>query len=360
MDTAGGPGLVGARSSSRGRVVGLVRVVVGVLLVGASGCGRDGTGDGSPDQADATATTTTASATTTTASAPTTGEPTCEDGTLDDRGFILCAADGGTDQRLIVALHGRGSSADEMRTVTGLDRHAAEAGLAVVYPQAVDRGWGDDTFTSAVRPAGNEDVAFLDALVRELRADLRIDDGPIGMVGFSNGASMALRYTSERPDQVRAVVSVAGQLPRDPAVRPSGRVPLLEVYGTADPLRPYEIGVPESPGRAPGNPTPTLPTRDTVAAFVAMGLGTSEHEVLPDADLDPTDGTRVRTERWADRGGTLAVLRSIVGGGHTWPSSRGQFSGGENFGITSGELDASAEAVAFVLDPEREGRDPGR
>jgi polyhydroxybutyrate depolymerase len=166
---------------------------------------------------------------------------------------------------------------------------------------------------------------------------------------------MALRYTSEHPDDVRAVVSVAGQLPRDPAVRPSGLVPLLEVYGTADPLRPYDVGVRDAPGRRPADPTPTLPTRDTVAAFVAMGLGTNEHEVLVDADVDPTDGTSVRTERWTDRGGTLAVLRSMVGGGHTWPSSRGQFSGGGTFGVTSGEVDASAEAVAFVLDPEAGG-----
>jgi poly(3-hydroxybutyrate) depolymerase len=83
-----------------------------------------------------------------------------------------------------------------------------------------------------------------------------------------------------------------------------------------------------------------------------MGLGTSEHEVLVDTDIDRADGTSVRTERSTDRRGTLAVLRAIVGGGHTWPSSRGQFSGGENFGVTSGEVDASVEAVAFVLDPE--------
>jgi polyhydroxybutyrate depolymerase len=342
MDAAGGSRTVEARSSGRWRVPGLAGTVAGLLLAGATGCGGDGVGDEGPGHAGATATT----------AAPNGGEPRCEDGTLDDRGYILCATDGRTDQRLVVALHGRGSSADEMRTVTRLDRQAAEAGLAVVYPRAVDRGWGDDTFTSPVRPVGDEDVAFLDALLRALRADPRIDDGPIGVVGFSNGASMALRYTSEHPDEVRAVVSVAGQLPRDPAVRPSGRVPLLEVYGTADPPRPYDIGVRERPGRGPGDPTPTLPTRDTVAAFVALGLGASEREEPVETDLDPRDGTRVRTERWTDRDGTLAVLRSIVGGGHTWPSSRGQFSGGENFGVISREIDASAEAVAFVLDPE--------
>jgi polyhydroxybutyrate depolymerase len=345
MDTARGARTVEARSSGRWRVPGLAGAIAGLLLAGATGCGGDGVEDESSGQAGATATT----------AAPNADEPNCKDGSLDDRGYILCATDGMTDQRLVVALHGRGSSAVEMRTVTQLDRHAAEAGLAVAYPEAVDGGWGDDTFTSPSRPDGDEDVAFLDALVRELRADPRIDDGPIGVVGFSNGASMALRYTSEHPDEVRAVVSVAGQLPRDPAVRPSGRVPLLEVYGTVDPLRPYDIGVRETPGRGPGDPTPTLPTPDTVAAFVAVGLGASEREEPVETDLDPADGTRVRTERWTDRDGTLAILRSIVGGGHTWPSSRGQFGGGENFGVTSREIDASAEVVAFVLDPEGGG-----
>jgi polyhydroxybutyrate depolymerase len=346
MDTAAGARTIEARSSGRRRIIGRVGALAGLVLAVAPGCVGDGGGDGVGDASRGQ------TGTTATSAAPKAAEPSCEDGSLDHRAYIICAATGRTDQRLVVALHGRGSSAEEMRTVTELDRHAADAGLAFVYPQAIDGGWGDDTFTSPARPVGDEDVAFLDALVGELRADPRIDDGPIGVVGFSNGASMALRYTSEHPDDVGAVVSVAGQLPRDPGVRPSGRVPLLEVYGTADPLRPYDVGVPEPPERGPGDPTPTLPTRDTIAAFVAKSLGTSEHHVLADTDLDPTDGTSVRTERWTDRDGTLAVLRSIVGGGHTWPSSRGQFSGGENFGATSGEVDASAEAVAFILDPE--------
>jgi polyhydroxybutyrate depolymerase len=352
MDTAVGDRTIEAGSSGRRRILGLIGAVAGLVLVAAAGCSGDDVGDGVGDASRGQTGTT---ATTATAATPKAAGPSCEDGSLDDRAYILCATAGTTDQRLVVALHGRGSSADEMRTVTQLDRDAADAGLAVAYPQAIDGGWGDDTFTSPARPVGDEDVAFLDALVRELQADPRIEDGPIGVVGFSNGASMALRYTSEHPDNVRAVVSVAGQLPRDPAVRPSGRVPLLEVYGTADPLRPYDVGVRETLGRGPADPTPTLPTPDTVAAFVARGLGTSEHELLADTDLDPTDGTSVRTERWTDRGGTLAVLRSIVGGGHTWPSSRGQFSGGENFGVTSGEVDTSAEAVAFVLDPDGGG-----
>jgi polyhydroxybutyrate depolymerase len=221
-----------------------------------------------------------------------------------------------------------------------------------VYPESLDGRWGDDTFTSPARPAGDEDVVFLDALVEELRADDRIaDESDIGVVGFSNGASMAMRYAVERPDDVRAAVAVAGQLPRDPTIRPTARVPLLLVYGTADPVRSYDTGIPESPEREPGDPTPTLPTAESVATFVAAAGESVDHEGQTESDPDPADSTRLRTERWTDGNGTVAVLVAVVDGGHTWPSSCTSPEGGPDFGLTSTDLDASADAIAFVVDP---------
>ena len=60
------------------------------------------------------------------------------------------------------------------------------------------------------------------------------------------------------------------------------------------------------------------------------------------------DGTQVRTERWTDDDGTRVVLQTLVGGGHTWPSSR--TAPPPEFGALLHDLDASAEAVAFVTD----------
>ena len=348
MGVAGPTRTIGPRSSGQGGAVrgasAVALSVAGALVLAGCGGGSDG---GTAARTERTTSTT---------AAPAGRDPICGDGTYDGRHYVLCTAGETPGQGLVVALHGRGSSGAEMRAVTELDRHAAQAGLAVVYPDALVDGWGDDTFASPTRPGGAEDVVFLEALVRELQAEPRIDEGPIGAVGFSNGASMALRYASERPDGVRAVVSVAGQLPRDPSIRPSGRVPLLAVYGTADPLRPYETGIPMRPGRRPGDPTPTLPTSLTIAAFVAVAGGSAEHRATVETDADPADGTRLRTERWTDDDGTVAVLRTIVEGGHTWPSSRGQFSGGGGFGATSREIDASAEAIAFLIDPDDGGR----
>jgi polyhydroxybutyrate depolymerase len=316
--------------------------------VAVAACGGDG--DEGPAGEDA------GSAPTTGEPSPAGAEPTCADGALGERSYVLCTAGDQGGQGLVVALHGRGSSAAAMQAGTGLHEAAAAEGLAVVYPESLDGGWGDDTFTSAARPAGDEDVAFLDALVDDLRADDRIaDEGDVGVVGFSNGASMAMRYAVERPDDVRAAVAVAGQLPRDPDLRPTARVPLLLVYGTDDPVRPYDTGIPESPGRAPGDPTPTLPTAESVAAFVAVADGSADHDGPVESDPDPADGTRLRTERWSDGDGTVAVLVAVVGGGHTWPSSRTPPEGGGGFGPTSTDLDASADAIAFVVDPDRAG-----
>ena len=282
-------------------------------------------------------------------------EPSCTNEALAERTYLLCTAGDASAHGLVVALHGRGSSAEEFRAVTALDQDAAEHGLAVVFPDALDGGWGDDNFTTPGGPRGDADVVFLDALIAAVQSDPRIDAGPAGLVGFSNGASMALRYAAQHPDAARAVVSVAGQLPRDPAIRPTGRVPLLEVFGTADPLRPYGVGIPDAPDRQAGDPTPTLSTPETVAAFVATAGGADDHEGPEDSDANPTDGTRVRTERWIDRDGTIAVLETVVGGGHMWPSARAPFAGSENFGVTSYDIDASAQAIAFLLDPDDVG-----
>jgi polyhydroxybutyrate depolymerase len=273
--------------------------------------------------------------------------PPCEERVVAGRTTILCRP-AGDGEGLVVVLHARGSSAREMQAVSGLEAVAVPSRLAVVYAAGLDGGWGDDPFTAPDRPAGDEDVVFLDRLIAQVSADAHLPAAPVALVGFSNGAGMALRYAAERPGRVRAVVSVAGQLARHPAVRPSHPVPLLQISGTADPIRSYDGGMPGPPERRPGMPTPTLSTPATVAAFVAP-LASPRHEGPLDADPDPTDGTRLRTERWTGADGTTVVVRTIVGGGHTWPSARAPLAAGERYGVVSRDVDASAEAVPFIL-----------
>lgn len=285
---------------------------------------------------------------TTAAAAPSATE--CSEGELGERSYVLCMPATTESAGLIVALHGRGSSGEEMRTVTGLDRYADEMGYAVVFPDGIDQRWGDDTFTSDARPTGDEDVEFLDGLILELAADDRIADEQAGVVGFSNGGSMALRYAAQRPENVCAVVSIAGQLPLDEAIRPTEFVPLLEISGTADPISSYEDGVPANPDRTADDSTPTMPTRDTVDAFVAMAEVDTVTEGTA-TDPDPGDGTSLVSDIWTFRDGGTVILHTIEGGGHTWPSASSAIRPLEDstdFGVVSHDLAASADSVMFV------------
>lgn len=115
--------------------------------------------------------------------------------------------------------------------------------------------------------------------------------------------------------------------------------------------------VPNDTRKRPGLSPPATTSSSTTTASSTSPI---DHEVPQEIDSDPADGTRVRTERWIGGDGTVAILRPILDGGHTWPSSNGQLNGGENFGATSREIDASADAIAFLLDPDEAGRSFGQ
>jgi polyhydroxybutyrate depolymerase len=85
------------------------------------------------------------------------------------------------------------------------------------------------------------DVAFVSALLADLKARFRVDEGRIYATGFSNGASMVFRVARELSPVFAAAAPVAGADWRS-AENPKRPVPLLYMTGTADPLNPVEGG----------------------------------------------------------------------------------------------------------------------
>lgn len=118
------------------------------------------------------------------------------------------------------------------------------------------------------------------------------------------------------------------------------------VYGTGDPVRGYDTGIPGNPGRREGDPTPTLSTPDTVAAWVAAIPGAADRHVGPEAsDPVPGDGTTLRLDRWTGDDAEV-LLCSIVDGGHTWPGGPAH---DPDFGPVSSDLAVSDSALGFAL-----------
>ncbi|PZT69032.1 hypothetical protein DN402_17050 [Streptomyces sp. SW4] len=253
------------------------------------------------------------------------------------------AASGGRPP-LIVAFHGRGSSAEELREQSRLTADARARGMLIAFPEGLREGWGAGTRPTRERPDPDADVRFTEALVEHLVRTERADPGRVYAVGFSNGGSMALRAAADRPGLLAGAASVSGQLPSgSAAVEPTGRVPVMVVYGEDDPVRP--LGGWPSPPSGPGEPiTPTRSARESAEAFARAG-GAGEPVTRAERGYDRT------VWRLPDGGGEVRLL-VVHDAGHTWPGS--SLTPPKGFGPTSRALDATRTILDFFT------RAPGR
>jgi polyhydroxybutyrate depolymerase len=135
---------------------------------------------------------------------------------------------------LVVALHGRPSSAEELRRTSALDATADANAFLLAYPDALDGSWNALECCD-----GADDVGFLTALVGELVRSWNVDPDRVYVTGFSNGASMTYRLAVEASDIVAAIAPVSGGFyggpaDTDPGYRPRRPIPVLSVVGDQD------------------------------------------------------------------------------------------------------------------------------
>ncbi|WP_431043163.1 alpha/beta hydrolase family esterase [Streptomyces sp. P1-3] len=246
---------------------------------------------------------------------------------------------GGGPRPLVIAFHGRGSSAEKMREQSRLDKAAKARGMLIAYPEGLRNAWGAGTAATEQRPDPDADVRFAKALIDELVRTEQADRRQVYVVGFSNGGAMALRVAAQRPDLVAGVASVSGQLPTGrAAVKPTGAVPAMVVYGAEDRVRPL-AGMPD-PGPAPAGQepiTPTMSARATAEAFAAAGrAGAPAKQAKAGYD---------RTVWNLGSSGATVQLLVMHDAGHTWPGS--PITPPKGFGRTSTALDATGTILDF-------------
>ena len=134
---------------------------------------------------------------------------------------------------IVLCLHGSRSTAARQAWFSGMDSLRGD-GMTVVYPQAdvaAGRGYAWDH---------ERDLAYLAAVVEQVRAELGAAASPVFLAGMSGGARMACTYAAARADEVAAVAAVAGL--RSPEVRPARPVPIVAFHGLADRINPYPGG----------------------------------------------------------------------------------------------------------------------
>ncbi len=118
----------------------------------------------------------------------------------------------------LVLLHGRGGSPEDMLSLAGeLDCE----NCALLAPQAAGYEWYPYRFLAPV--ASNEPwlssaLAKVDRLVAQITAD-GLPADRIALLGFSQGACLALEYAVRRPQRLGAVIGLSGGLIGPPGTR---------------------------------------------------------------------------------------------------------------------------------------------
>lgn len=234
-----------------------------------------------------------------------------------DRPYALHGPKTGRPLPLLVVLHCFGCPAELLPAQLGLTRRD-DLLVAVPRGHLDSRGWPFWNASSACcdfdrrRP---DDVAYVRAVVEDVKAKRAVDPRRIFALGFSNGAYLAHRLACEQADVFAGIVSIAGAGTDGPC-RPALPVAVLQVHGDADevvPLRGGKLGG----GLPRGGDAPAV--FETLAAW-ARRDGCGDLGEAHDLQLSP--GVRARATEWRSCAAGGVAFWRVPGGGHNLPLRR--------------------------------------
>jgi len=170
------------------------------------------------------------------------GQATLKSGVqnIDGREYTLKIPDNydsSNPYRLVFGFHWRGGSMNDVVNGNsvpkwyGLDT-LSEGSAILVAPNGIDNGWAN---------GGGSDIAFVDAIIKQVEADLCVDQTQRFATGFSYGAGMSYSIACSRAGEFRAVAPIAGGLisgcdgGNDP-------IAYLGIHGVSDNVLPIDMG----------------------------------------------------------------------------------------------------------------------
>ena len=171
--------------------------------------------------------------------------------------------------KLIMGLHGFSDSSRKFAYYTAL-HNVVDDRTIVVYPGAIKpragsimSGWNAGFCCGSGWIQKADDVAFIHALIEKLSVENHIKPASVFLVGFSNGAFMAQRFASEKPQMIGGIAVASGTIgTKTMKLSPMSPMPVLLMHGKDDKTVPF-MG-----GTGAGNPEfDWLPFGQTVAGW---------------------------------------------------------------------------------------------
>lgn len=236
-----------------------------------------------------------------------------------------------TSTPLVFNLHGSESTAEGQENNSHMDQTAESNGFIVVYPNGINEQWNDGRSYTKSRTGNADDVGFIKELVKTVSEGMNINSRKIYAVGMSNGGMMSHRLACDATSTFAAIGDVAGAMPTDlkSTCSPAGKIPVIVMHGSSDPIVPIAGGSLNS-GRGS-----VLSTLDAVKYWAGInGVSTSPSSTTT---INTTsDGTTITHYAY----GSQIQFYQVNDGGHTWPGGL-QYLRPAVIGLVSKDIDAS-------------------
>jgi predicted esterase len=179
----------------------------------------------------------------------------------------------------VLLIHGRGGSAQDILSL-GQTLIAGLPGVALLAPQAPGRTWYPQRFLAPLsqnEPALTAALGVIAALISRA-LDAGIPPERVALLGFSQGACLALEYVARHPHRYGAVIALSGAVIGPPGtVRTApGRLADTPIYlGCSD----RDFHIPETSVHESAEVLTALGGRVQTAIFPGMGHTVIAEEV---------------------------------------------------------------------------------
>jgi polyhydroxybutyrate depolymerase len=220
----------------------------------------------------------------------------------------------------IFMFHGGGADAESMFSGTSFGTIAERDKIILVSPQGISNSWNDGRTTEANKQ-GVDDINFIRVLVNEVISKYPVDSKKIYATGISNGGFMCSRIGCELSDKFAAFAAVAATMGESipySSCNPTNSMPCIYIHGTADPVIPFDGGVPPFPSTQ----SPIVSHYQVISKWVAN----NQCDTIPQVNSLPdiaNDGTTVQEKKYSGgKNGSVVISYVINNGGHTWPQGQ--------------------------------------
>lgn len=221
---------------------------------------------------------------------------------------------------LVLLLHGYSGNGDSLDNVFHFQDLARENGVFLAVPDGSQDSHGA-RFWNATDACCNfygstvDDVAYLSAIIADMKSKHPIDPKRVYVIGFSNGGFMAHRLACELSPEIAAIVTLGAMGFKDDArCRPKEPVAVLQVNGDADRIIVIDGGV---PGGGLPNAATYPSAEESIVGWATRNKCGAKVEPPPIDLARDLEGKETSVERWTGCApGGAAELWTMHGAAH--------------------------------------------